>query len=462
MAQTILISLMLVTGFALVILAKSFPMVLDVTPPHSEIISQMISRDLVDGQDTLTRLVKSLKGKKFLVLQADNRARFLFKHEASSHHQPPPSMHDFVSEHEMEDSLDNLTTPKTEKPTDPTLKYGGRSFASSQFGPSLLSTYLWAKQKGYGYLLYSTPQESRDPFNRFSFSPRAGWAKVPAMVIGHRIAKMAGIKGIIYVDSDASPMMRFRVANDTTRMDPESPGEYCDHRVVDGSLKQVNDLDSFILQKEMQYKTSFSDPEAKPHYFLYPAHAQATTWVYRKMRFGKDSMPVINSGTFMLKVSNFMEKELNRWWLEMTQMYSPFEISTAYGKFQLETVGSSTGWSKSSEDVTREYHREERHGVQQIMNRFKDDYEDLRNASMCTPKISKLETRLFMFQCRGHSVQMLNSYWKSICEDSAKLFGLKHNQNVRCLSPPNLPNQQKKQLAKWPGGRLLMDGGFEY
>ena len=77
-------------------------------------------------------------------------------------------------------------------------------FETSVYGPAIVAMSRWAKENQYAYLLVLAPTRQRHPYKRKQFVSEF-WKKPEAMILLQRAARKAGLKGILYVDSDVVP-----------------------------------------------------------------------------------------------------------------------------------------------------------------------------------------------------------------------------------------------------------------
>ena len=163
------------------------------------------------------------------------------------------------------------------------------NISSSFVHSSLVGMRLWADMHGYAHVWIKGKPESPHGIKLANY-----WNKVPATMMGLRLARRSNISTIVFIDSDVVPV-EFNV---------DSPFD-CG---LDGML--------------VRHNTSFAVSEDKEFW----------STLLRSLKVYK--MLAINSGIIMFDTSEHSEGLLKHWWLESINVSSPFEIQK--GTFVVE------------------------------------------------------------------------------------------------------------------------------
>jgi hypothetical protein len=116
----------------------------------------------------LAKLQEYLKGKPFVIMQQDNRySRLLFPNESS------PML--------------NAVVPP------------------GYLAGSVIHTATWARYRGYGYLFQSRFEKNGCPGVGIHPELPPNWCKITSILLAFEMARKAGAKAVVYLDTDAEP-----------------------------------------------------------------------------------------------------------------------------------------------------------------------------------------------------------------------------------------------------------------
>jgi len=308
----------------------------------------------------------------------------------------------------------------------------------SNFVPSIIAMSRWAKKNDYAYLLYLPPARAKDPWKQSVISHY--WHKVPGMILAHRIAQAAGLLGVLYVDTDVSPdylpIHNPRQNSSTTKCTPRIEEDISTEKFP---MRNLTTLEAFFETIERRMGTSMEN--SMFHFVLPPGHSTAQRWMTGTLKYPKH-IPIINAGVMYFRTTNTTMERLEYWYLESIRKLSALEVAAAVGKFKVKNV------TRSQYDAIVATNKLN-------FTQFKP-LQDIYDFSMCTPifriAYENNSTIEGSFQCRGKSAAMLRTFWDDICKPKRllEIFRLSPNNtntSTKCTQKPHI----HKHIRHWPG-----------
>jgi len=156
-----------------------------------------------------------------------------------------------------------------------------RNLSSSFVHSSLVGLRLWSDMHGYAHVWVRGVPDGPNGLDVASY-----WNKVPATMMGFRLARRANISTVVYLDSDVVPV------------------EFNQNETFECGLKSILN----------RYNTSFAVSE------------DVEFWSFLLSWLKLYNQQAVNSGIILFDTSAESERLLKYWWLVSTNMSSPFEV----------------------------------------------------------------------------------------------------------------------------------------